>query len=470
MLSIGRKPQPLAGMNLNSHLLLRIPIEALVCLSGAAAWIVYDANRTSRLETLAVATAINKHLELQLMRIDAGYGNADHFPDLSVWQETRSQTGFCLRISSATVEAEYSSCFGARVSKSHYPALFEWVYTAVFHPGITVTRPMKFKGTAHGAIHVTPAKDKELADAWNSIVTLASFISITISAVCLLVYMTISRSLRPARQIVNGLEMLRKGDLSFRLPAFKLIEWQRTGTAINELADNQQQLLAERNKLSHSLIRVQQEERRYLSRELHDELGQCLAAVSAIAASIEHSAKDDCPAIAGDAQQISRINQQIMNTVRMLLLRFRPDKVCAPNLQISLQQLIADWETKTRGKPQYSLLIHGNFDDLAPEIASAAYRIVQECLSNAVKHANATMVSILVEASNDTLEFAVTDDGIAHCLPFEECNGIGLVGIRERVAALEGELSLSILDPTGLHLKATLPFQKQSTAAAGQLM
>ncbi|MCK5923571.1 MAG: sensor histidine kinase, partial [Methylococcales bacterium] len=112
----------------------------------------------------------------------------------------------------------------------------------------------------------------------------------------------------------------------------------------------------------------------------------------------------------------------------------------------------------------------GNCDDLAPEIISAAFRIIQECLSNAAKHANATTVAILVEARPDVFELVVKDDGLASSLPFKDGKGIGLVGIRERVSALGGELNLSILDPGGLLVRAILPLQIQTTAATGKLV
>ena len=146
---------------------------------------------------------------------------------------------------------------------------------------------------------------------------------------------------------------------------FKLLEWQQTATAINELVSSQQKLLDERKHLNLKLITLQDEERRFLARELHDELGQCLSATNALAASISQTAKQECPVLVDDAENISRINGHIMQTVRDLLVRLRPTDIDELGLEVSLNSLISEWNTRTGSKIHFSLMINGDCSELA---------------------------------------------------------------------------------------------------------
>ena len=143
---------------------------------------------------------------------------------------------------------------------------------------------------------MTPSAEMEIAQAWDNLCSLLGLSAMTVLAVCLLVYLSISRALRPAKIIVQDWRVWKK-EHDYRLPSFELIEWQCIATAINQLAASQQQLLAEHQKLAVQMIDVQEEERRYLARELHDEFGQCLAAINAVAASIAQTAEQQCPSL-----------------------------------------------------------------------------------------------------------------------------------------------------------------------------
>ena len=200
---------------------------------------------------------------------------------------------------------------------------------------------MAFNGQVHGSIVVTPSAEMGIASAWQAIRGLMGLSASTTLALCLLVYFTISRVLRPAQVIVTGLEKMEKGELSFRLPAFELDEWQRTGKAINQLAASLEQLLSERKKLALKLMNIQEEERRYLARELHDEFGQCLAAINAVAASISQTAENECPELVPEGKNISRIAHHMMESLRGLLMRLRPSDIDELGLTASLKGLVS---------------------------------------------------------------------------------------------------------------------------------
>ena len=125
-------------------------------------------------------------------------------------------------------------------------------------------------------------------------------LAIALPLLCLLVYAALARALRPTRLIRTGLERIAANDLSARLPPFDLAELSAIRDGFNHLAESLDTALAERNDLTRKLIALQDEERRHLARELHDEFGQSLAAIRALAASARQTAAQDCPDLLGE--------------------------------------------------------------------------------------------------------------------------------------------------------------------------
>lgn len=451
-------------MNLQFHLLSRIVVVALMCLLITAAYVLYHSDRQFRQATQLTAESLGRQLEFQLLRINAGFGQANQFPDFDLWKQTGSVPGICIRFVPKDSTTTRSLCNGAKPDGLNWPEGFETFYLWLFSPGFEITRPIAFNGRAYGALTVTPNAEMEIAKAWENIRSLLGLSALTVLAVCLLVYLSIIRALRPARIIVAGLENMKKGDLACRLPPFELIEWQRTSEAINQLAASQQQLLAERQKLAVKLINLQEEERRYLARELHDEFGQCLAAINAVAASITHTAEQQCPALVGEADHISRISQHMMECVRELLGRLRPAELDELGLAAGLNSLVSGWNARSGGKIHYQLSIIGDCASLPEPMAITLFRICQECLTNIAKHSVAANAGISLTITADAVALTVKDDGNATDLPFADGPGIGLLGIRERVTALHGQLTLAIAQPRGLIVEALLPIRSNTEA------
>lgn len=453
-------------MNLKLHLLLQIAAVAMICLMATAVYVLQQANQQIKLESLMTAESLDKQLEVQLFRIDAGYRSPNHFPDFELWKQTHNVSGICVRYLSKNNEFAHGICQGSELPNKRWPDTFEKIYRRIFNPGSEISRSITFNGRNYGSIAVTPNAEMELVKAWDSVAGLLSLSASTVAAVCLLVYITIYRALRPAQVIVRGLEKMHNGDSTIRLPTFKLIEWQRIGTAINEFAATQKQLLNERKKLVLKLITLQENERRYLARELHDELGQCLSAINAVAASIAQTAKQDCPQIVPEAENITRINRHVMETVRTLLLRLRPAEIDELGLEACLNAIIMEWNRQSPNRIRYHLNIKGDCRKLNEPLPITLFRIVQEGLTNIAKHSTATKVSITLEIAEQTVVLTIEDNGKIAILPFAENQGIGLLGIRERAAGLGGQMNLEVGQSGGLIVRVELPFQPCSELPA----
>ncbi|MDD5274361.1 MAG: histidine kinase [Methylovulum sp.] len=442
-------------MNLLRHLLLRIVAVAALCLLATTAYLLADSDQAAKQATRHIADSLSKQLSFQQLQISAGFGNGVAFPDFSLWKQTQSVAGVCVGFVAADTRQTRSLCNGADVAAvpNGFAALYRWF----FAPGLVLTQTVSFKGRDYGVLTVTPSAELEISQAWAAIRRLLGLSAITVFAVCGLVYLSLRHALRPVQTIVTGLGQLEQGQLAYRLPPFALAEWQAIGKAINQLAASQQQLLDERQRLAVQLLKLQEEERRYVARELHDDLGQGLAAINAVTAAIAQTAAQHCPELLAETGQISEITAHILTSVRGMLARLRPAELDGLGLAASLKALVGGWNTRSKGNTHYRLTITGDCAALPEALAVTLFRICQECLTNIAKHAAASQAQINVAISADTVTLTVTDNGLTQALPFPQHTGIGLLGIRERVTALQGRLMLSISQPQGLQVSVSLP-------------
>jgi two-component system sensor histidine kinase UhpB len=174
-------------MNLKFHLLSRIVLIAVICLIATAAYVLYQADQQAILETQVTAESIDKQLELQLMRIDAGFGQPERFPDFDLWKETGAVSGVCVSYLSANSSLKRSICIGEKITSRICPAWFESFYQWAFHPGFEVVRKVAFNGQVHGSLVVTPSAEMGIASAWQAIRGLMGLSASTTLALCLLV-------------------------------------------------------------------------------------------------------------------------------------------------------------------------------------------------------------------------------------------------------------------------------------------
>lgn len=444
-------------MNLQRHLLTQITGVGLTCLLVVATYVLYQSHYDAKQTTWGITDSLGKQLESQLLLINAGLGQSNPFPDFEPWKQSGNQPGICLSYAPVNGSLPRNLCNGNKLSQADWPTLFEKSYEKLFGPGLPSVRPITVNGKVYGTLTVTSTSELEIAEAWHKLMNLMTLSSITVFAVCLLVYFSISRALKPAKIIVTGIKDMESGNRDCRLPVFELNEWQHIASAINQLVISQQLLLDERQKLAMKLVDMQEDERRYLAMELHDEFGQCLAAINAITASIKQTAAQDCPALVNETERISRITSHMMGNVRDLLGRLRPAEFDELGLDASLSSLIAGWNARSGDKTRFQLNISGDCSLLAEVTALTLFRITQECLTNITKHASASNVSINLIIGLESATLTIEDDGIAKALPFADSRGVGLLGIRERVTALHGQLHLAIADPHGLIVDIHLP-------------
>ncbi len=218
---------------------------------------------------------------------------------------------------------------------------------------------------------------------------------------------------------------------------------------------------AELQQLSARLLAAQEEERRSISRELHDEIGQALTGALVEMANLSTSIRArDLERVAAEAAEIKRQIEGSIRVVRNMALLLRPSMLDDLGLLPALE-----WQAREVGK-RNNLWIHVDAeqvsDQLPEEHKTCIYRIVQEALHNIVQHAGAHSVSVTVRQNPESLDLAIHDDGKG--FDPRRQRGMGLLGMEERVGHLGGTFTVESRPGEGTTLRVKLPLVKAAVA------
>ena len=207
--------------------------------------------------------------------------------------------------------------------------------------------------------------------------------------------------------------------------------------------------------LSQELVAAQEEERKKLTRELHDHVGQMLTALR-----MEIGKADRARGAPGAHEAIGearRLLDTILRSVRDLVMGLRPSMLDDFGLQPALEWHVRDF--RRRFGIAVDLSLGGELDTLADPYRTCVYRIVQEALTNCARHARARRIEVAVQFERNTLELCVSDDGVG--IDRARARGVGLLGIEERVRELHGAFHVGLREPHGTELRVTLPVTAQ---------
>jgi signal transduction histidine kinase len=321
--------------------------------------------------------------------------------------------------------------------------------------------PLNWSGQDLGTLRVSADPRSEVSEIEERVESDVMLLVMVILAMAGAVYFMVRRGLRPVGQIQSALSQLQAGALGTRLPHFRVKDLDNISDSFNHCAQALQSAAAQRRTLNLRLIAVEEEERRRLARELHDELGQCLTAIKVDAAFMEREARDVLPGVVTCARGVGEVVDSIMALIRSMLTRLRPHELETVGLKGTLQDLVSGWQVRVAERFRCSLQFAGPVDTLAPQLNITLYRLVQECLTNAVRHSRARAIAILVQVDAGRVQLRVAETEIAPGGGAPEgsgdTGGTGLDGMRERVAAQGGELRLSWQPTGGMLLTAWMP-------------
>lgn len=237
-----------------------------------------------------------------------------------------------------------------------------------------------------------------------------------------------------------------------------------TVVAVNQLRvlerrADEQRVFAEQaerrmRELSQQIVATQEEERRKLSRELHDHVGQLLTGLRLSLGRIERAGHNT-----GDARAIV---DDLTRTVRDLASGLRPSMLDDLGLQPALEWLGRD--VSRRSGIAVSVSVDGGLDNLPDAYRTCAYRVVQEALTNVVKHAAAGKADITVKRQRSALTIRVADNGSGLVMD-QKSGGLGLRGLEERVKELAGSLQMTGVPGQGTTIAVVLPLAEEARDA-----
>ncbi len=434
-------------MSLRFRLNLMIALTLLIIVGVGALFVLHNARRS-------VSEEVRSSVDMALQLVDAGLARSEgRTQPLMAWlaELARMEKIRHLRIQARQPAQSVINLSGPAPAPgdSRAPAWFAWAVTPALTAGERQVE--EAGGTAHILIEANPAD--EIAEAWIEARSFLLFMLALAAAVAALVHTTLGRAFKSVGHILQGMEDIEHGDYGKRLPSFDLAEFDRISATFNHMAQTLAKARDENRALTRQSLRVQEEERRYLAQELHDELGQSLSAIKAMAASLRNSQGG------GDAVPAQTIMDQcdrLFGVVRGMMRRLRPLMLDELGLIPSLQDMVENWRVR---HPAINIrfVCDEDVEDCAGGAKIHLFRIVQESLTNVSKHAQAQAVAIELGLAGDgRIRLAVADDGLGFD-PALPRSGFGLHGIYERVASLEGVWTLRAAPGAGVSLEILIP-------------
>jgi signal transduction histidine kinase len=277
----------------------------------------------------------------------------------------------------------------------------------------------------------------------------------------------------PVRRLADVLRLFSLGDRKTRAVVRSRDEIGLLGAGFNEMAATIEaqeatagQLYAElesrdalRRQLLDRITAEREDDRRHLARELHDELGQLLTGLS-LHLKLGQQAIPDDPSRA--IEHLARANSLIGETIdesHRLIADLRPtvldDYGLIPALREELSHRLTPLGIETE------LCVEEDNASLPPDIATAAFRIAQEAITNAIRHANPRRVTISLQQAAGNLTMTIEDDGVGlpHAQPGESGHALGILGMQERAEALGGHVEIGPRMPSGTRVVVRLPLE-----------
>ena len=330
--------------------------------------------------------------------------------------------------------------------------------------------PVVVNGQDFGKLVIAPIVSDEADEIWDSIVNFALGGAVLAVAAVLLVSLLIARLLRPIANVGEALMVLESGRYAVEIPEGGPPEIASICRKLNRLASTLETTVSENKRLAQRLVQVQDEERKDLARELHDEFGPYLfavrAAVSALKAEILKGRVDQpkklamCDTLMENMETIQRMN-------RSVLQKLRPIGLEEYGLKAKLTSLLAMLRA-SHPKAVIQLTVDEDLPSGDETSTLTVYRLVQEGLTNALRHADATNIEASITAARaaevplgilpgagPVIHVAVADNGRG--LPQDAKPSYGIAGMSERVWASGGEMRLTNPLDGGLRLEAWVP-------------
>jgi two-component system sensor histidine kinase UhpB len=331
----------------------------------------------------------------------------------------------------AETSSSHEIAGGVRTPLGRVPLWFVRLLTI---PEIGTSFPVMLEGNRVGDIVFSPDLSADIFEKW------IGFLAILFSAVVLtlatgvIAYFVAGSALSPLQDLGEGLTRMRNGDYSRPIAVAGPPEIRRSCEEANELARTLDTLSHDNKSLLRKIVSLQDDERRNLARELHDELGPLLFGIRASTIALAESVPRD-KELGASTQGILESVEALQWANRRILDHLRPLYIQELGLEKSIQTLLQNARSQSPDIA-FASRIDPRLNELDGPLAQTVYRVIQEGVTNVLRHAKASSINIEAIVGNNELAIEISDNGIG--FPTESMFGRGLTGMHERVRALSG--------------------------------
>lgn len=433
-------------MSLRYQISIRILVISLCILLLGGAIGIWQARQSVKKE---VDSSI--HLALQLIKLGMGANKTDQtdwMSRLSHLDQTRH-----LNIQLKTPEGKRVN-ISRHPQRQHTPEMPpDWFVHRVLSDYPTVEYPIKtsHNGTLTLLIKANPMD--EISEAWQESIAFFSTLFALVLLTFLSVQLVFNKTIKAIHAIIEHLKGIEKGDYQHKLVDFSTREYDDIAKAINHMTDVLNKTEQQNRALTQHSLAIQEDERQRLSQELHDEFGQSLTALKVMAVTAAQD-KTDTRKITTSMVEIC---DHLMAVVRSMMKQLHPLILTELGLKATLEDLLHHWEVR-HTHTVFTLHYDDAVDQLEKSIMIQIFRVIQESLTNIIRHAHASQVdiSLRIKRDSDTLVLSVIDDGEG-CDLDHVSSGFGLLGMKERITLLGGRFEIQSEKNKGLEITAEIP-------------
>lgn len=302
----------------------------------------------------------------------------------------------------------------------------------------------------------------DLFEKWAGFLAFICFVAVLTVLTWIIAHTIAGSAVGPLQALGEGLTRMRRGDYAHVIPVAGPPEIRQGCQEANALARALRHLSDDNHELLRRIVSLQDDERRDLARDLHDELGPLLFGIRANTVALIEAIPSGTESLGPTAESVLQSVEALQQANRRILDRLRPLYIQDLGLQRSIETLLQNFRKQA---PQVSLTasIDPGLDRIDGLLSQTVYRLMQEALTNVLRHARASRAEVKAMLAEGEIIVEISDDGIGFAA--DNVFGRGLTGMHERVRALSGTLQL--LREAGRTLvRCRLPMRGAQAAAA----
>jgi two-component system sensor histidine kinase UhpB len=345
-------------------------------------------------------------------------------------------TSEAIRFRHAGAEIGGHSPLDVRTPLGRVPA---WFVHLVEVPEVGATYPVIIEGKQVGDIVYAPDISADVNEKW------VGFLAIACSGIALMLltgviaHFATGSALGPLQNLGDGLTRMRMGDYEHLIPTTGPPEIRKSSLEANELARTLGRLSQDNRSLLRRIVSLQDDERRDVARELHDELGPLLFGIRANTVALLEAIPPGKAELGSAAEGILQSVETLQQANRRILDRLRPLYIQELGLERSIQTLLQNAKAQA---PDLALTsqIDARLNTIDGPLSQTVYRVIQEAVTNVLRHARANSMNVRAAIEDRELVVEISDNGVG--FPADRLLGRGLTGMLERVRALSGTLQL----------------------------